>query len=151
MIERFGFEITNFSISSELQELVLDRDEHLLIINKENIDELISSLPSQASILDNYSLIELQNAELMPLFSDYGFISSNNRTYLFKEAILAFSITSGDTIEIEMALLQFEEYLIAKVLQNNESVYFVDKNYKDLIIKVASAYDINVHIFDLDK
>jgi|GEM_PF-1346577 len=151
MIKRYGVEISSWPMNDKLEKFVVDKDDQLAILSKENASQFLNALSSQEFSMETYSLIEIQGSELTPLFPDYGFISASNRVYLYAETVLAFSIIDGSATEIKMALLQYEEYLIAKTIVNGYFVYFIDKNYTDLLTKVASAYGINVHIFDLDK
>jgi hypothetical protein len=154
MQKRLGIEaaLTNdFAEQDRLSTLIIDKDNELLIVKEEDWDQFIHLLPSNASITETYSLLELENPEVTDLFTDYGFTSEFGRTYLYADTPIAFSIVRGNPTEVAMALLQFEEYLIAKEKLANETIYFLDKNYEDLIKKVANAYAINVHIFDLDK
>lgn len=151
MIKRYGVEISSWPMNDKLEKFVVDKDDQLAILSKENASQFLNALSSQEFSVETYSLIEIQGSERTPLFPDYGFISASNRVYLYAETVLAFSIIDGSATEIKMALLQYEEYLIAKTIVNGYFVYFIDKNYTDLLTKVASAYGINVHIFDLDK
>jgi hypothetical protein len=132
-----------------LHDLIDDKDDEWLIVKEEHLEQLTHLFDFSA--IETYTLIELNDPELTDLFPDYGFITEQGRTYLYEETVIAFSVISGDPTEITMALLQYEEYLIAKEGHGKGTIYFMDKNYEDLIKKVASAYDINIHIFDLDK
>ncbi|HZG60507.1 MAG TPA: hypothetical protein VEY68_08595 [Anoxybacillus sp.] len=146
MQKRLGVEATIkklFTAKDSFDNRIVDKDGELLIF-----EPLTQLLPTN---IETYSLLELDHPELTDLFSDYGFLSEQGRAYLYQEAVIAFSIIDGDATEISMALLQYEEYLIAKEQCNNETIYFMDKTYEDLIKKVAAAYDINIRIFDLDK
>jgi hypothetical protein len=146
MQKRLGVEaaVKNlFTAKDSFDNRIVDKDGELFIFEPST-----QLLPTN---IETYSLLELEHPELTDLFSDYGFISEQGRTYLYQETVIAFSIVDGDAAEIDMALLQYEEYLIAKEHCNNETIYFMDKTYEDLIKKVAAAYDINIHIFDLDK
>jgi hypothetical protein len=146
MQKRLGVEaaVKNFFIAkNSFDNRIIDKDGELLIF-----EPFTQLLPTN---IETYSLLELEHPELTDLFSDYGFISEQGRAYLYQDTVIAFSIVAGDATEIAMALLQYEEYLIAMEHCNNKTIYFMDKTYEDLIKKVAAAYDINIHIFDLDK
>ncbi|WP_044894802.1 hypothetical protein [Bacillus alveayuensis] len=142
MQKRLGIEITDKHLDS-FKNGIIDKDDDLLIFE--------SFMQPPSANIEAYSLLELTHPELTDLFGDYGFISEQGRAYLYEETVMAFSIVDGDAAEIAMALLQYEEYLIAKERCNNETIYFMDKSYEDLLKKVAAAYHINIHIFDLDK
>lgn len=97
-------------------------------------------------VQDVHPLYSCNQLHLFHTFSDYGF-SSPTTNYLFKDLVSCFSIESGTEQDIEMALLQFDEHLIA----SNESIYFIDLQHHTLIEKIASAYKITIHFFELDK
>jgi hypothetical protein len=138
MIKRYAI-----PFSAELMEsdLVIDQDEEWLIVTQ---------LPSHL-FKDCETLIEIEHPAFTDLFSDYGFISTENRVYLYEELVSAFSIVRGHPPEITMMLLQLEEYMIAQEKKEKEPVYFIGKHHDELLMKVAAAYNVTIHIFDLDK
>ncbi|MCL6587254.1 MAG: hypothetical protein K6T72_12230 [Anoxybacillus sp.] len=116
--------------------IVTDRDEDWVIV---------SELPTD---VDDYeTLIELDTPTVMPIFSDYGFTSFSGRMYVYAALITAFTIVAGDKIEIDMFLLQLEEYIVA----NEQTIYYIAKHQQPLLEKIAATYGVSIHIFDLDK
>ncbi|MBA2873467.1 hypothetical protein [Thermaerobacillus caldiproteolyticus] len=130
----FSAELTNNSN-------VIDQDEEWLIATE----------PPSHLRTDIERLIEVENTEFTDLFNDYGFISEEGRAYIYQNAVTAFSVIDGDQTEIEMMILQLDEYLIAKEKNEKETIYFIGRHHEELLMKVAAAYNVTVHIFDLDK
>jgi hypothetical protein len=93
-----------------------------------------------------HSLYVLKCPTLFNDFHDYGF-QTISRYYLIESMTTPFSITFGGDKEIEMALLQFDEHIIAK----DGAHYFIDRQHQGLIEKIAKAYNITVCFFELDK
>ncbi|MBB5324696.1 hypothetical protein HNQ34_001794 [Anoxybacillus tepidamans] len=135
MIKRYAL-----SVSKPFEsDIITDHDEEWLIV---------SELPTH--IHDYEALIEIEQPILTPLFTDYGFESLNERFYLYESLVTAFSIADGDPIEIDMFLLQLEEYMIAQE-KTDTTIYYIAKQYEELLTKVAATYDVTIRIFDLDK
>jgi hypothetical protein len=98
----------------------------------------------------NYSvhqLILIKDSITSSVISDYGYLSTSNNMYILKEMIAVFTITYGTETDIKMALLQFDEHLIAQLNQ----FYFIDLHQDLLIEKIAKAYNIKVSFLNLDK
>ncbi|WP_133299576.1 hypothetical protein [Bacillus sp. V59.32b] len=91
----------------------------------------------------------LEDAAFIPLelFEDYGF-KTEASTYLFKQSLACFQFASGGKTEIEMALLEMDEILIAR---SDENVYFIDAFQKDLVLGIAKAYQVQPSFLALDK
>jgi hypothetical protein len=100
---------------------------------------------------DRHLLISLENAIMWEHFNDCGTISENGEYYLWLELVLPFTVTAGDLIQQEMALLQFEEHLAASASLACGRVYFIGVHLKELASGIARAYDIEVSFLDLDK
>lgn len=79
-------------------------------------------------------------------FDDYGFRAELG-FYLLENLILNFSIIEGTPKDKEMALLQFDEHLIAK----DQEKYYVALHDQELIENIANAYHITIRFFELDK
>lgn len=116
--------------------IVTDRDEDWVIV---------SELPDD---VDDYeTLIELDAPLITPLFPDYGFTSFSGRIYVYESLVTAFTIVAGENTEIDMFLLQLEEYIVA----NEQTIYYIAKHQQPLLEKIAVTYGVTIHIFDLDK
>ncbi|MBM7660854.1 hypothetical protein JOC85_001626 [Bacillus mesophilus] len=112
----------------------------------EDVQLLEKELAEFKIIEDIHPLRLLQDPILYENFHDYGF-SSGVGHYLYANMIASFAITTGDPIDIEMALLQFHEHLIA--CSNN--IYYVDWHHRALIEKIANSYNVKINFFELDK
>ncbi|KXG11267.1 hypothetical protein PNH38_01645 [Anoxybacillus rupiensis] len=135
MIKRYAL-----SPFEQINSTILDQDEEWVIVSQ--LPNLISSYET---------LFELeQPTTTTSLFSDYGFLSANGRFYLFASLVTAFSIVDGDPLEIDMFLLQLEEYMIAQE-STGTIIYWIDGQYEELLVKNAAVYHVVIHIFDLDK
>ncbi|GLH64961.1 hypothetical protein [Parageobacillus sp. G301] len=122
-------------------ENVIEQDEEWMIL---------SQPPSHFSN-ETERLIQLEHPALTEQFSDYGFISKENNAYVFASVVTAFSIIDGDPLEIDMMILQLEEYIVAKECSNGETIYLIGHHYEPLLKKVADTYHVMIHIFTLDK
>ncbi|WP_246945933.1 hypothetical protein [Bacillus pinisoli] len=120
--------------------------EFYLFSSREDVLLLEKELKDYFIIQDVHSLYVLRQPQLFPTFSDYGF-TSNTTTYLFQNMVSCFAIKGGNSKDVEMAMLQFDEHLIAI----NENIYFVDLHHQALIEKIANAYHITISFFELDK
>jgi hypothetical protein len=128
-----------------------DYDHELFIVDNENEATLIQkSLISENKLEELHLLIALEHPAKRPLFSDYGFVTET-QSYLLAELVCAFSILNGLTEDIEMAKFQIEEHLIATETWNQQTIYYVDNNQKELIQRFSAAYNIEVSFLDLDK
>lgn len=116
--------------------IVTDRDEDWVIV---------SELPDD--VHDYETLIELDAPTATLIFLDYGFTSFSGRVYVYESVVTAFTIVAGESIEIDMFLLQLEEYIVA----NEQTIYYIAKHQQPLLEKIAATYGVSIHIFDLDK
>ncbi|MCA0171079.1 hypothetical protein [Bacillus sp. RAR_GA_16] len=121
---------------------VLDRDKQLVILSTEEEANALQNYYQSKDVLEGfYPLIHLSpSSALKPSFTDYGFISQNNESYLYKEMVASFMIQKGDNQQREMALLQMEEHLICK----DENLFFIDRMHIELMEGIARAYNIEL-------
>ncbi len=164
MLLRFGLEMSivkdklpgyTATLIKEIADVatIIDRDEQLLIVAtaKEAL-ELQDFLIAKNLFEDFFLLIELHNPETKETFYDYGIHSLQEKDYLFLEMVSVFTIDKGKKEQIEMSLYQFEEHLLCiDTGYESKKYYYVDRNFIDLVNKIAQAYDIEVSFFDLDK
>ncbi len=130
---------------------IFDVDDNLLIANTALEAKVLKNMLADRCILEEtYALSLLENPVASSLFSDYGFVTEKNNHFLYQDMVSIFLIESGKQEDIHMFLIQLEESIIATEEQYKKS-YIIDKEYKEYIIKVAKAYDIEVSFFDLDK
>jgi hypothetical protein len=124
--------------------IVMDCDEQLVILASKEESENLAAFYEEKGLLENqFILFKLEQPETTDLFFDYGFFSNGNGAYLYEETSLPFTIKDGDSKQIEMALLQIEEHLIAKE-QEAQTLYYIDRHQKELIEKYAKSYKITL-------
>lgn len=122
----------------------------LLIPTKQKLERIKNYIMDIGKYEESYQLIELKQAERTDLFYDFGFIIGDS-SYLITELICSFNIIQGQKEQIDMALLQMEECLLAIHQEDKQRFFFIDIQQKELIERFAKAYEIEVSFFDLDK
>jgi hypothetical protein len=121
---------------------VIDRDRELVIVHsKLEAEQLAAFYELKEMLEETYTLYRLDAPSQTALFTDYGFTSSSEVSYLYVETTIPFRITNGEEEAIRMALYQIEEHLIA-VDGAELPIYFVDRQQKELIDGFANAYKI---------
>lgn len=127
--------------TAELVEAI-DRDGKLVIVaHKEEADTLVEYYSDKNAFGERYTLVQLSNStKASSSLTDYGFTSQTNNHYLYRNMVTGFSISKGDKEQIEMALLQIEEHLIA----TDGNVFYVDIMQKELMEGIARAYEIEL-------
>ncbi len=121
---------------------VIDRDKQLVIIsNKQEAMALKDYYISKDVYEEFYPLLVLSKLTVQKaIFTDYGFVSQNNDYYLYKNMVASFTINHGEDEEIKMALIQFEEHVIAQ----DQEVLYIDQSYIELIEGIARAYGLQL-------
>lgn len=124
---------------------VIDRDDRLYILaSSTDAEKLIDLFSENDMFEDYYELFELEEGSVTDDFPDYGFVSISGRYYLYEEITLPFRLEkTPDPKQQEMAIQQMNEHLIAKET-TEETLYFTDRQHKELIERIAKAYGITV-------
>ncbi|QGQ95751.1 hypothetical protein EHS13_13120 [Paenibacillus psychroresistens] len=133
---------------------LFDRDKELLVLNtieeRDAVLELLEHyhIPSEEMQL----LLIPSDSYLFPAFSDYGFTSRAERHYLYAHLVstFRFSVIQNAQSNPENALLQMEEHLLARFLDDNILNFVVDLQFIELIERIAIAYGCSVE-FDLPR
>ncbi|MFZ3588136.1 hypothetical protein ACOI1C_02430 [Bacillus sp. DJP31] len=112
----------------------------------DEVNDLVVELSEFEIIESIHKLYFLENPTLFHDFTDYGFHTSSGY-YLLEGMTTYFTIDQRDEGDQEMALLQFDEHLLAI----DEGIYYVDQHHQELIQNIANAYNISIHFFELDK
>ncbi|MBM6617267.1 hypothetical protein [Bacillus suaedaesalsae] len=94
-----------------------------------------------------HTIIGLSEGKYWDTFEDYGLKTNTGKAYLLNSMVKSFQIIGGTEDNIKMALLQFDEHLIAQ----EHTTYFVDVHHQALIEKIANAYEVSIAFFELDK
>jgi hypothetical protein len=130
---------------------IFDSDDSLFIADSPMEAKVVKNLLTDRCIIEETYLLSLiENPIATPLFTDYGFITEKKNHFLYQNMISIFYIESGKQDDIQMALIELEESIIA-IEEQYKKLYIIDKEFKDYVIKVAKSYDIEVSFFDLDK
>jgi hypothetical protein len=126
---------------------IIDRDSQLFVIKTEQEAEKLKEIFSKKNVYEEtHTLLKLSDqSTITSAFHDYGFKSASENYYLFADLVVPFQISSTDPQQIEMALLQIDEHLIAKD-DEKQTIYYVDQQHETLIKKYAIAYDIELSL-----
>jgi hypothetical protein len=123
---------------------LFDRDKELLILNgKEDAVRVLQLLEHYKTDAEQLELLLLPaDAETGILFEDYGFSSRLEHRYLYAHLTAIFGVepTGRKDSEPEQALLQMDEYIIARFTQGGNMRYAVDRELTELIERTAQAY-----------
>lgn len=120
----------------------------LYIFEPGPLAEEAAGLLREAELLEEtHFLIHADAGETIGDFGDYGF-SVNESSYLYRDEVSAFSLSGGEPVQMEMALLQLEEHLI---YITTNGIYFTPRHYNELIQGIVKAYRVEVAFLDLDK
>ncbi|WP_078552888.1 hypothetical protein [Bacillus alkalicellulosilyticus] len=121
-----------------------DEDGEMFVVStKEEQEELADYFNEMDLLVAKHTLVKVENAEVEPIFYDYGFKA--REYYLYKDIVTSFHIVEGEPIQIEMALLQIQEDLLAFSNKEDVKEYYINKELQPLIQGYADAYKIVVH------
>jgi KaiC/GvpD/RAD55 family RecA-like ATPase len=128
---------------------IFDRDKEMLIVSTEEERESVLEVMKRYKIAtEPMELLLLpDNAMLTDAFSDYGFISRADNTYVYAKLICSFHLLSEESAsESDQALDQLDEHLIAQFTENGKPVYLVDNQLEELVQGIAKAYSCQISI-----
>ncbi|CAH1204498.1 hypothetical protein PAECIP111891_02520 [Paenibacillus allorhizoplanae] len=128
---------------------LFDRDKEMLIVSNE--EQQRAALDVMAHFNIETSIMELrllaEEAGLTDLFSDYGFTSRAEHNYLYDKIVIPFRFTANSpAAEVDQAVLQVEEHLIAQYKEGDHDVYVVDRQLEELMHGIAKAYRCSIEI-----
>jgi hypothetical protein len=123
---------------------LFDRDKELLILNgKEDADRVLRLLKTYKTEGEQMDLFLLPaEAETAAAFEDYGFATRLENRYLYAHLTALFRMEPiiGTDAEPEQALLQMDEHIIARLVQDGDIQYAVDRELTELMERTARAY-----------
>ncbi|UII54847.1 hypothetical protein LS684_14430 [Cytobacillus spongiae] len=123
----------------------------LLLYEQEDERSIAVDLLKEGDMYENvHTLFQTSPGHPGESFTDYGFVSKGD-VYLYIELLEAFTIIKGETDGSSMAIYQMEEHVVYTTIEGAIAIYFIDRHLKELIPRIASAYDIEVSFLDLDK
>jgi KaiC/GvpD/RAD55 family RecA-like ATPase len=129
--------------------MIFDRDKEMLIVSTEEERESVLEVMKRYKIpTEPMDLLLLpEDATLADAFSDYGFISRADNTYVYTKLICSFHLLSEEPgSEREQALEQLDEHVIAQFTEHGKPVYMVDNQLEELVHGIAKAYRCQVSI-----
>ncbi|MDF2815048.1 MAG: hypothetical protein K0Q81_1248 [Paenibacillus sp.] len=126
---------------------LFDRDKETLIVSDESGREAVAQLMQHYKF--EYEELDLlllpDDAVTYAEYDDYGFESRSGNRYLYQHLISLFQFNRADEHkELEQALLQMEEHLIAHFERNDAECYAVDQTFKPLMEGIAKAYSCSL-------
>lgn len=122
---------------------VVDRDDRLCIVQNEEDFHALRDLFTKEKVLEeSFELYPLQSPTTT-FNTDYGFVSTSNHAYLYKEMTIPFQL-DDEGEQAKMAMMQMDEHLVGVDDSMSPLVYFADRQQKDLIEQIAVAYEVTV-------
>ncbi len=127
---------------------LLDRDKELLVLeqpgDRDAVLEVLSDYKVPSEELELYALPE--DVRLYPAFTDYGFTSRQERSYLYAEQTVLFRPEgAGERTELHQLLLQLEEHLIASWgPPDAPDGLAADRSLTELMEGLARAYGFGI-------
>ncbi len=122
---------------------VVDRDDRLCIVQSEEDFSALQDLFQKENVLEeSFELYPLQSPTTT-FNTDYGFVSTSNHAYLYKEMTIPFQM-KDEGESAKMAMMQMEEHLVGEDDSVSPVIYFADRKQKELIEQIASAYEVTV-------
>ncbi|MBD0379154.1 hypothetical protein [Paenibacillus sedimenti] len=128
---------------------LFDRDKEMLIVSDEDQRQAALEIMAHYKIETEIMPLRLlpEEAELTDLFSDYGFISRADHPFFYEKLIRTFRIVkTSDQAEVEQALLQMEEHLLARYTEKGQNIFVVDRQLEELMHGIAKAYKCQIEV-----
>jgi hypothetical protein len=122
---------------------LFDRDKELLIFSSPAEREVAYPIMEQYKIpFEMMDLLMLPvAAALRPCFSDFGFTSRSDHTYIDTEIVYLFTLhCEQPDAEPSQAVEQLEEHLLASFTDEGETYYVTDSPSDELVHRIAQAY-----------
>jgi hypothetical protein len=127
---------------------LFDRDKEMLILNTREECESVYELLHQYRIeFEEMELLLLPASSILYAnFTDYGFISRAEYHYFYSHlvSIFRFNSISDPLSEPQQAMLQMEEYLLARYSFCGSEYYTIDQQLKPLLSGIAKAYQCEI-------
>jgi hypothetical protein len=128
---------------------VFDRDRLLFIVEQAEECEKLKEILDKAKMLgEQFDLLYIPEAKIDNV-DDVGFVSQNERIYLYPEQVALFSLDeqTGDEQDRWAAREQLQEHLVGEIPATDEqpSVMIVQSSLTELAEGIARAYRISLH------
>lgn len=137
----------NKEINSFINEHLLDYSQFGIIASslKEDLKDL---LKKAAVFEDEFTIYHLENPEHKNIFTDFGFISKQKKSFLYEELVIAFAISGNNEKDVKAALELMDEHLVAIDKSESKILYYVERYHTGLIEGIADAYKIIVTFYE---
>lgn len=132
----------NIKINSFISERQLDYFNYGVIAPISLKSELRVFFENEGVFEAEFTLYHLENPEYKSVFSDFGFTTKKEKSYLYEELVIPFSLSGHNEKDIKAAFEQMDEHLIAIEKNETKTLYYVERYHIGLIEGVADAYRI---------
>lgn len=132
----------NIKISSFIKEQQLDYFDYGIIAPLSIETALKDLLKNEGVFEAEFTLYHLENPECKSVFNDFGFTTKNQKSYLYEELVIPFSLSGNNEKDVKAAFEQMDEHLIAIEKNEIKTLYYVERYHIGLIEGVANAYRI---------
>lgn len=128
---------------------LFDRYKEVLVVNEpESAASVIDVLAKYKVGYEQAGVRLLDNvARWMPTADDFGFVSASDNHYLFEEPTCIFRF-EGSEGDVQMALIQMEEHLLAEFGLDGAPAYAVERSHDELMTGIAKAYGCKIRFAD---
>lgn len=140
---------------------VYDRCGLIFILNSpEQLDKLVQILAKYNMATETFELYQLPDETQFQSLEDYGFEGIEGNRYVLAHLVSLFRLeTSGGTdsnVKLSASLKnddpsdswavieQLQEYLIAKVPDEKDTLYVLDSTHQDLAMHIAQKYNVSL-------
>lgn len=138
----------NKHIQQFINEHHLDYYQFGIIVNNNDDEQLLENLLEENNLFEaKFALYMLENPEPKNTFLDFGFISKERIHYLYQELVIPFTTSGYNEKDIQAALEQMDEHLIATDTGTDKTLQFVERYHQELIEGIADAYKIIVTFY----
>lgn len=123
---------------------VIDRDKKLMIVSTaDDQQQLLQIATTYQAKTECFSLWLLPEGVTSPKLSDYGFISLNDRQYVYANLVSFFRFPDNPlTHDHQEAYEQMKQHILASFTAKDQIIYITDTNHKELLDQLASRYKV---------
>lgn len=128
---------------------VFDRDELLFIVETEEDRQQLSTILEERGMLGElFELFYVPASTSVRDFLDVGFLSQNDRMYVYADRVACFSfdLDTGSAQDRWAALEQLKEHVRAELPadEGQSPLYMIDSSLSDLADGIAGAYRVSL-------
>jgi len=126
----------------------LDYYQFGIIVNNSGEEQQLENLLKENNVFEaGFTLYLLENPDPKNTFIDFGFTSKEKKYYLYEELVIPFTTSGYNEKDIQAALEQMDEHLIATDTGLDKTLHFVERYHQELIEGIADAYKIIVTFY----